>query len=62
MALETGTRVRIGLSWTPITSSYGPRSGTGRGRVYTVKSICTDIAGDVASAIVTVTVPHDQMR
>jgi len=36
------------------------RGGTGTGRIYTIVINCTDIAGNVASSTVAVTVPHDQ--
>ena len=36
------------------------RSGAGTGRVYTLTASATDIAGNVATAQVTCTVPHDQ--
>lgn len=36
------------------------RSGTGTGRLYTLTYKATDFAGNVATATVTVTVPHDQ--
>jgi pimeloyl-ACP methyl ester carboxylesterase len=36
------------------------RLGTGDGRVYAVEVVCTDEAGNSASAVAEVTVPHDQ--
>jgi hypothetical protein len=36
------------------------RSGTGTGRIYTLTYTGSDIAGNTASCIATVTVPHDQ--
>lgn len=36
------------------------RSGTGEGRVYTITATATDFAGNTATAVGTVTVPHDQ--
>jgi hypothetical protein len=36
------------------------RSGTGRGRVYTITVESTDVAGNKSTAFTTVLVPHDQ--
>lgn len=38
------------------------RSGSGNGRIYTVTISCADAAGNEASDIVTVSVPHDRGR
>jgi hypothetical protein len=38
------------------------RSGTGSGRVYTITVVCTDNAGNSASKMVQVMVPHDQEK
>jgi hypothetical protein len=38
------------------------RSGTGRGRVYTITINCTDAAGNAATARTAVTVAHDQRK
>lgn len=35
------------------------RSGTGNGRIYTIKIKCTDVAGNTGEATTTVMVPHD---
>jgi hypothetical protein len=36
------------------------RLGTGSGRIYTLKATATDLAGNMASATATCSVPHDQ--
>ena len=38
------------------------RAGLGRGRIYTVKVLCSDADGRPAEKTVTVSVPHDQAR
>ena len=38
------------------------RSGNGNGRVYTIKSQATDLAGNTTLSSSTCTVPHDQSR
>lgn len=38
------------------------RSGTGSGRVYTLRAQAADRAGNMASASATCAVPHDQAR
>jgi hypothetical protein len=47
---------------TPDTSGFvrAERSGDGHGRVYTLKYLATDLAGNTASCSLSLTVPHDQ--
>jgi len=36
------------------------QAGTGTGRVYTIYVECADVSGNIAGAIVDVSVPHDK--
>jgi hypothetical protein len=49
----TGTRPRT-------VQLRADRLGTGTGRVYTLTTTATDVAGNMTTAVSTCTVPHDQ--
>ena len=53
-----------GVEWNIIDAHHvqllADRNGNGNGRIYTILITCTDAGGNVSTATVAVTVPHDQ--